>query len=275
MARTDLVKVPRALVDELLDAPQRSTLATAARAIASQESRAIPGLYDLVARGEREAKPTSDEIEVMVASESVKGGHALVIDLQKCVRCNACVESCASVHGDRVPRLSKTGNRISSQKTLASACYHCEIPSCMLACTFGAIRRDARGSIEFVYDNCVGCTSCVGACPYDVIRMTGFDVLDEAREPSVLARLPLIGSLFRPKVTKQAPATKPSPEPAAAPAGAVRMQANALAGREVKVPGKAIKCDLCAGMPFEACVYNCPCGAILRVEPEALFAKDA
>ena len=30
---------------------------------------------------------------------------------------------------------------------------------------------------------------------------------------------------------------------------------------------KAIKCDLCAGLPFEACVYNCPCGAISRVDP--------
>ena len=46
---------------------------------------------------------------------------------------------------------------------------------------------------------------------------------------------------------------------------------SARTGRKVKA--KAIKCDLCAGLPFEACVYNCPCGAINRVNPEALFEK--
>ena len=33
---------------------------------------------------------------------------------------------------------------------------------------------------------------------------------------------------------------------------------------------KAIKCDLCSGLPFEACVYNCPCTAITRVPADAL-----
>ena len=39
-----------------------------------------------------------------------------------------------------------------------------------------------------------------------------------------------------------------------------------------KSKNTAIKCDLCAGLPFEACVYNCPCGAISRQNPEALKA---
>jgi len=38
-----------------------------------------------------------------------------------------------------------------------------------------------------------------------------------------------------------------------------------------KVKGKAIKCDLCVGMPFEACVYNCPTSAISRRSPQDLF----
>lgn len=268
MTRTDLVRVPRAVIEELLDANTRSTLQTAARLQTEQEERGLPGVRVLRASSRAGAEPTSDEIEIMVASQSVKGGHALVIDMQKCVRCNACVESCASVHADRVPRLSKKGNRISSQQTLASACYHCEIPSCMLACSFGAIRRDLRGSIDFVQDNCVGCTSCVSACPYDVIRMTGFQELDAAQEPSRLARIPLLGKLFQPREP-----LRPARAPASA-ADSVRKQFNTLAGKELDVAGKAIKCDLCAGLPFEACVYNCPCSAILRVEPERLFREE-
>jgi Fe-S-cluster-containing hydrogenase component 2 len=205
---------------------------------------------------------SSDEIEIMVAGESAKGGHALVIDLTRCVRCNACVESCVAVHADRVPRLSKTGNRISTQKTLASACYHCEIPECMMSCNYGAIRRDVRGTIEFVWDNCVGCTSCVSNCPYNVIRMTDPPQLTDAVAepvPSILAELPLIGKFFKPA---HACGTK------SASSGS---KVHKLTGREENVAGKAVKCDLCAGMPFEACVYNCPCSAIERVAPEALF----
>ena len=41
--------------------------------------------------------------------------------------------------------------------------------------------------------------------------------------------------------------------------------------RTVEVMAKAIKCDLCAGLPFEACVYNCPTYAIDRRRPEDLF----
>ena len=43
--------------------------------------------------------------------------------------------------------------------------------------------------------------------------------------------------------------------------------------RGTKVAGKAVKCDLCAGLPFEACIYNCPCTAIRRVNPERLFEE--
>jgi Fe-S-cluster-containing hydrogenase component 2 len=179
------------------------------------------------------------------------------------------------VHADRVPRLSKTGSRVSTQKTLASACYHCEIPECMMACGYGAIRRDLRGSIEFIWDNCVGCTSCVMGCPYNVIRMTPPpDQMAAPQDVSVLATLPLIGHWFRSKScgTSDAAATKPADATKRAD-GAPLKQFNKVTGREETVSGKAIKCDLCAGMPFEACVYNCPCSAILRVAPEDVFEE--
>jgi Fe-S-cluster-containing hydrogenase component 2 len=233
-------------------------LTSEANLIVRQESGTLPNSFDILQQSRTEGL-SADALEIMVSKQSVKGGHALVIDLAKCIRCNACVESCVAVHADRVPRLSKTGSRISTQKTLASACYHCEIPECMMACSYGAIRRDVRGTIDFVWDNCVGCTSCVSKCPYNVIRMT--PPPDEGpREvmPSILANLPLIGHWFRPA---DAPGAQSTPGTGV----------NKVTGRQEKVAGKAVKCDLCAGMPFEACVYNCPCSAIERVAPEALF----
>jgi Fe-S-cluster-containing hydrogenase component 2 len=44
-------------------------------------------------------------------------------------------------------------------------------------------------------------------------------------------------------------------------------------GKLSDVNGKTIKCDLCAGLPFEACVYNCPTTAIVRREPQSLFER--
>ena len=33
----------------------------------------------------------------------------------------------------------------------------------------------------------------------------------------------------------------------------------------------AVKCDLCSGRADMACIYNCPCGAIERIDPSVLL----
>ena len=260
LSPTDLVKIPASLLRELLPAALSTDLTMTATSLAKQEVGSTPGFFDLLQQS-RKKEIGAEELEIMVSNESAKGGNALVIDLTKCTRCNACVESCVAVHADRVPRLSKTGSRVSKQVTLASACYHCDVPECMMSCNYGAIRRDLKGTIDFVWDNCVGCTSCVDNCPYNVIRMTKPQAESRPIEyPSALAKLPVIGHLFRPAAAK-----KEAPDAASA------NSAHAVTGKSEQVSGKAVKCDLCAGMPFEACVYNCPCSAIERIAPEALF----
>jgi CRP-like cAMP-binding protein/Fe-S-cluster-containing hydrogenase component 2 len=271
MVRTDLVRVPRELFEMLSDPGVLDELRTTANRLVETESgrtagsrRAAAGMEpDPVVDG---GTLENDRFEVIVGKQSFKGGEALVIDLSKCTRCNACVESCVAVHDDRVPRLSKVGTRISLDESLSSACYNCAIPECMLSCNYGAIRRDVAGAIDFVWDNCVGCTACVEKCPYNVIRMTpppGFAPLVEP-EP-LLASLPWIGSWF---------ARRLAPEPKEAPDPEPLQVYNRASGKVEEVLGKAIKCDLCSGLPFEACVYNCPCGAIGRRSPEELFELE-
>lgn len=201
-----------------------------------------------------------DQLHGMLHRDSVKGGEALVINLEKCVRCNACVESCVAVHADGVPRLSKSGFRVAPEAnttskpiSLVTSCYHCQTPGCMMACSYGAIRRDPQGLIRIVEDNCVGCAMCVDACPYDVIRLTDPGGA-QAENESMLARIPILGKLLR-------QADSPKEEP--------RRGVGFHKPGEVK--GRAVKCDRCEGLPFEACVYNCPCGAIERKEPSVLF----
>ncbi|MEO6596731.1 MAG: cyclic nucleotide-binding domain-containing protein [Planctomycetota bacterium] len=278
LMRTALVALPRAAFDRLA-APARTGLMRAAnRLIGAPEVDAAKGggAVDLGGR------LLLDELHVMVEHESVKGGRALVIDRTKCVRCNMCVESCVAVHDDHVPRLSKVGTPVMTDEVLVTACYHCELPQCMLSCDYAAIRRDPQGRIRFEYDNCVGCASCIDGCPYGVIRLVE-PTPPPPPQPSFLASLPLLGRFFGggapaekapdlgativqiggPLAGKPIAPDKPDKDEKPRTAGA--------GGKLTAVAGKTIKCDLCAGLPFEACVYNCPTTAILRREPQSLF----
>jgi len=264
LAPTDVLVISKAAVESTLggDAKSLEVLQKASFALAHEPS-AGRGV------GAPRQEKSADELEVLVKGGRVKGGEALVIDLQRCVRCNMCVETCVAVHEDRVPRLSKKGQRtpavielVPTEISLATSCYNCDIPECMMACNYGAIRRDSEGLIRFVYDNCVGCAMCVSACPYGVIRYTpppGSAPI--VPEENFLETIPFIGHLFK----KAAPAAA-----AAGVAPEVKKADPILSARGEKVQGKSIKCDLCAGLPFEGCVYNCPTSAISRKDPTAI-----
>ncbi|MEC8652263.1 MAG: cyclic nucleotide-binding domain-containing protein [Planctomycetota bacterium] len=255
LMQTSLIKLPKAAF---------ATLTSEARVGLTRAANRLIGADDVLA-AERGAasdvgtRSVLDELFVMVERESVKGGRALVIDQKRCVRCNMCVESCESVHDDGIPRLSKVGTPVATDEVLITACYHCDTPQCMLSCEYSAIRRDAQGRVRFEYDMCVGCAGCIDGCPYGVIRLI------EKRPPpqpnSLLAKLPIIGKLFEPAAEPQPPEDAPKPRSVGA------------GGKVSPVGGKTIKCDLCAGLPFEACVYNCPTAAIVRKEPQSLFER--
>ncbi|MCB9832752.1 MAG: cyclic nucleotide-binding domain-containing protein [Planctomycetes bacterium] len=236
MSHVDLVKVPCDLFRKVFaDDQSKTRLHRQVNLLLAEEEGVKTALSD------------DDNFELLVANETVKGTEALVIDLKRCTRCNACVESCVAVHEDKVPRLSKRGIR-DGDLMLSSACYNCKIPECMLSCKFGAIRRDKDGQIHIIVDNCSGCSKCESGCPYGVIRMAHILTPEErrAQEGSIWDSIPLLNKIYK----------KKAPPPPADDGGK-------------KMP-KAIKCDLCAGLPFEACVYNCPCSAISRQNPEAL-----
>jgi CRP-like cAMP-binding protein/Fe-S-cluster-containing dehydrogenase component len=257
MITETLVLPIAALQEAFVDLPEvLEGLRASARLIAAEDQGIDTSFY-----AAEDLEGAHEQLEVMVHSESIKGGEALVIDLDKCVRCNACVESCVAVHDDRIPRLSKKGKRVSAagnsmgkELSLTTSCYHCEDPGCMMACTYGAIRRDTLGLIRFVWDNCVGCAECVKGCPYDVIRLTAPPNPEAEVTQNWLGRIPLIGK-WMPQSERAAPLSS----------------AERGYHREQAVTGKAVKCDRCEGLPFEACVYNCPCGAIERITPALIF----
>ncbi|MDR0500800.1 MAG: 4Fe-4S dicluster domain-containing protein [Coriobacteriales bacterium] len=47
-------------------------------------------------------------------------------------------------------------------------CQHCGSPSCVVVCPTGASAKDEDGIVSVDYDACIGCGTCIKACPYEV-----------------------------------------------------------------------------------------------------------
>ena len=58
----------------------------------------------------------------------------------------------------------------SGYECLTVRCRHCDDPECLKACIAGAITKDSMTGVVSVNEaKCVGCWSCVAACPYGAL----------------------------------------------------------------------------------------------------------
>ena len=105
----------------------------------------------------------------------------LLLDLERCTRCDMCVRACADAHNG-VSRLVREGLRF-DKYLVATSCRQCRDPLCMVGCPVGSIRR--RNSLEVIIEDwCIGCGLCANNCPYGNINMHPFRVeLDDAAHP--------------------------------------------------------------------------------------------
>lgn len=97
----------------------------------------------------------------------------MVIDLKRCIGCNACTLACKQengtpegVHYARVVT-REVGTYPKTRRTfLPVLCNHCDDPPCAHACPSGAtyIRND--GLVMVDKEKCIGCRACSCACPY-------------------------------------------------------------------------------------------------------------
>jgi CRP-like cAMP-binding protein/formate hydrogenlyase subunit 6/NADH:ubiquinone oxidoreductase subunit I len=100
----------------------------------------------------------------------------LLLDLERCTRCDACVRACADAH-DGVTRLVREGLRF-DRYLVATSCRQCKDPLCMVGCPVGSIRR--RNSLEVIIEDwCIGCGLCARNCPYGNINLHPFEVMQE------------------------------------------------------------------------------------------------
>ena len=119
---------------------------------------------------------TSMPLDDFLTQGLMEAQSLLVMDLERCTRCDACVRACADAH-DGVTRLVREGQRF-DKYLVATSCRHCRDPLCMVGCPVGAIRR--RNSLEVIIENwCIGCGLCSKNCPYGNINMHPFTVMDK------------------------------------------------------------------------------------------------
>jgi len=121
--------------------------------------------------------------------EATEKKLGLVIDLDSCVGCQACVTSCkewntgghmapltdvkpygGGVDGvwfNRVHTYEQENNGASRTVHFPRSCLHCEEPACVTVCPTGASYKRAEDGIVLVdEDLCIGCKLCSWACPY-------------------------------------------------------------------------------------------------------------
>lgn len=121
-------------------------------------------------RGSSAARPSADMTEFLVEHRFINGTAAMIINLDRCTRCDDCVRACASTHQNN-PRFVRNG-LVNGRFMVASACMHCLDPVCMIGCPTGAIHRHTAGGQVVINDlTCIGCSTCSNSCPYDNIRM--------------------------------------------------------------------------------------------------------
>ena len=220
----DVVKIPAANFNHMLErfpAVRRQIETVAEARITADEMKDIPGglhLDDFLNQGLFEAQ------------------NLLLIDLQNCTRCDACVRACATAH-DGVSRLLRDGLRY-EHFLVATACRSCRDPLCMTQCPVGSIRR--KENLEIIIEDwCIGCGKCAELCPYGNINMHPFEVMKEVKTET------------KSKVEGEPPTVK--------------------IDKKKMTAYKANTCDLCTQLSTPSCVYACPHDAAKRVDPRRFF----
>ena len=102
--------------------------------------------------------------------------YAMLIDLRRCIGCQACTVSCTIENQTPEGAFRTTVNQYQIKLTdsemvtnvlLPRLCNHCNNPPCVPVCPVQATWQRRDGIVVIDNTRCVGCAYCVQACPYD------------------------------------------------------------------------------------------------------------
>jgi molybdopterin-containing oxidoreductase family iron-sulfur binding subunit len=108
----------------------------------------------------------------------------MVIDLDRCTGCQACVVACKAENnvpavGEKEAKrerilswmqvLTETDEEHQGEKMrfIPRPCLQCDDPPCTKVCPVYATYRNPEGIVAQIYARCIGCRFCMAACPYN------------------------------------------------------------------------------------------------------------
>ncbi len=102
--------------------------------------------------------------------------YGFVIDNRTCIGCHACTVACKSEHDvplgvnrTHVKYIEKGIFPDSTREFSVHRCNHCEDAPCTTICPTTALFNRSDGIVDFDDERCIGCKSCMQACPYDAL----------------------------------------------------------------------------------------------------------
>ncbi|MEO1257533.1 MAG: 4Fe-4S dicluster domain-containing protein [Bacteroidota bacterium] len=102
--------------------------------------------------------------------------YGFVIDNRKCIGCHACTTACKSEHNvpvgvnrTWVKQVEKGVFPDTRRLFSVLRCNHCTDAPCVEICPTEALYYRNDGIVDFDKDRCIGCKSCMQACPYDAL----------------------------------------------------------------------------------------------------------
>jgi len=102
--------------------------------------------------------------------------YGFVIDHRRCIGCHACTVACKEEN--RVPlgafrtwvKYVEKGAFPDTRRYFSVLrCNHCDDAPCVTICPTVALYRRPDGIVDFDNRRCIGCKSCLQACPYDAL----------------------------------------------------------------------------------------------------------